>query len=279
MIRLIVSDLDGTLLSSHDTIHPDNLAAVQKALRRGIRFAVASGRGPAACSVLLRDAGLDEVPILGVNGAHVIDRPYGRMIALHAMAPEAAAQVAAIAERHGLDACFYNQDAIVYGTRDAYDRQTAVHQSDTFAARMAEAGCAYRIGQEALREALARPVLKAYCVFLPGQEDAFAKARAEAARIPGVALTSSWHDNFEVMPEGVDKGSAVRALAAQYGVAAQEVLAFGDSDNDLPMLRWAGHGYAMGNAAPEVKAEIDRHTAPCHEAGVARVIERYLAQP
>lgn len=79
----------------------------------------------------------------------------------------------------------------------------------------------------------------------------------------------------EVMPLGVNKATGVGEVAGSWGISAAEVVAFGDMANDVPMLRWAAYGVAMGNANPEVKAAADEVTATNVDDGVARVLERW----
>lgn len=78
---------------------------------------------------------------------------------------------------------------------------------------------------------------------------------------------------LEISPSGVSKASTLEALCAARGIAAHEVVAFGDMPNDLSVLRWAGHAYAMGNAHPLVLAACERHAPTNEEDGVAQVIE------
>lgn len=87
---------------------------------------------------------------------------------------------------------------------------------------------------------------------------------------------SSAHGLVEAGPHGVNKASGLAELAAEEGVAQADVIAFGDMPNDLAMLRWAGHGVAMGNAHPAVLGAADEVTAPNTEDGVALVLERWF---
>jgi len=79
---------------------------------------------------------------------------------------------------------------------------------------------------------------------------------------------------LEISAAGVSKATALARMCERLGIGAQAVLAFGDMPNDLPMLRWAGHGVAVANAHPEVLAAADEITAANDQAGVARVLER-----
>jgi len=91
--------------------------------------------------------------------------------------------------------------------------------------------------------------------------------------VPGLEVTSSGPDNLELMARGVSKGWGLTQLGARLKIPPQAMLAFGDSDNDLEMIRYAGVGVAMGNAHGAVKQAADRVTATCDEDGVALVIE------
>lgn len=274
MIRLIVSDLDGTLLSDHETIHPENVAAIKAAMEQGIHFAVASGRSAASCSVLLRMHGLEETPILAVNGCHIVEKPFGRTLAMHCMTAQAARESIDIMEAHGLEGCLYAGNAIVYTSQSALRECEGDMEASDYHDMLRSAGERVEAGLEAMRAAIETTPMKTFCLCQPGQEEAFARAREASAHIADTDLTSSWISNFEVMPAGVDKGTAVRDLAAQLGIAREDVLAFGDNDNDLPMLRWAGHGVAMRNSVPVVLEEIRRVTGHCRDGGVAKEIYR-----
>ena len=80
---------------------------------------------------------------------------------------------------------------------------------------------------------------------------------------------------IEIVPRGISKATGVEEIAAPLGITAADIVAFGDMPNDVPMLRWAGLGVAMGNAHPEAMAAADEVTAPNTDDGLARVLERW----
>jgi len=89
---------------------------------------------------------------------------------------------------------------------------------------------------------------------------------------------SNVHDSLlELSALGVTKATTLALLAARWGIGQHEVIAFGDMPNDLDMLKWAGRGYAVGNAHPSVLAAADEHAPSIHDDGVAQVVERLLA--
>lgn len=276
MLRLIVSDLDGTLLMDHEHIHPDNVLALREAMGKGIRFAVASGRSAASCSLLLRQHGLEDAAIIAVNGCHMMDRPFGCTLSQAFLKPGAAREVVDILRAHGLEGCIYAENAIVYTSLRLRVNEEGTHENKEHDALMRSAGIDILAGPEATEAALAGRCMKVYCVMDEGQDAAFAAAREACGRICGVTLTSSWPTNFEAMPEGVDKGTAVQALAERLSIAQPDIAAFGDNDNDLAMLRWVGQPYAMANAQPGVLAEGYHVAGHCARGGVAEVIRRLI---
>ncbi|MDB4897947.1 MAG: haloacid dehalogenase-like hydrolase, partial [Firmicutes bacterium] len=114
-------------------------------------------------------------------------------------------------------------------------------------------------------------VLKAMAV---GTEVSLALLASRIAKaIPGLEVTTSGPDNLEMTAAGVNKGTGLQQLAAHLKIPREAIIAMGDSDNDMAMIRYAGLGVAMGNAADEVKQVADRITATCDEHGVAKLIE------
>ena len=89
-------------------------------------------------------------------------------------------------------------------------------------------------------------------------------------------ITFSTNDGLvEISPLGISKAIGVQQIARPLEIAAEDVVAFGDMPNDVPLLSWAGHGVAMGNAHPDAMAAADEVTAPNSDDGVARVLERW----
>ena len=81
---------------------------------------------------------------------------------------------------------------------------------------------------------------------------------------------------LEFAASGVSKAVALERLCAERGIPSSAVVAFGDMPNDIPMLTWAGHGVAVGNAHPDLVAVADATTLPCDKDGVAIYLERLL---
>jgi hypothetical protein len=100
--------------------------------------------------------------------------------------------------------------------------------------------------------------------------------KKELSAIPGIVICSSLYNNLEINAEGATKGNALLWLADYLGIAREETMAFGDGENDVPMLEAAGIGVAMANGVDAAKAAADELTLTNDEDGVAAAIERLV---
>jgi hydroxymethylpyrimidine pyrophosphatase-like HAD family hydrolase len=105
------------------------------------------------------------------------------------------------------------------------------------------------------------------------------RARELVGHLAELSHSNSADSLLEIAAAGVSKASALTRVCAERGIASEEVIAFGDMPNDLPMLRWAGHAVAVANAHPDLLQAADEITASNDEAGVARVLERLFGAP
>ena len=101
------------------------------------------------------------------------------------------------------------------------------------------------------------------------------RARKELEEIPGLVLTGSLGNNIEINAQGIDKGIGMIELGHRLGIDRDEIMACGDGDNDLEMLKAVGFGVAMGNAEESVKAVADYVTDTNEEEGVAKAVEKF----
>jgi Cof subfamily protein (haloacid dehalogenase superfamily) len=261
-IELIALDLDGTLLAGDESISSANRVAIAKALDRGIRVVLVTGRGVDTPIRVSRELGLN-LPVICCHGA--LTKDFGTNTTLvHIPVPLVYARpMIEFAERQGLalavyvDESFwrlegshiYMQDMTGPAWREAPSFEDVVTQAPTF-----------------LR-------------FL-GSESVAAMQR-EFGDLPLSFRYETWHDFVEcaVLSREASKQTALARLCADFGVQAEHVLAIGDSRNDVPMMQWAGVGVAMGNALPEVRQAVRYVTAGNEHDGVALAIERFALRP
>ena len=268
-VRMIVTDLDGTLLGRNSEVVPENAAALRRAAAQGLIVAFASGRLPAVCSRIALNAGLTGCRIIGMNGAMIWDAPYGGVIRETFYPRPLAEAVVGILRAEG---CVYN----VYTTGGVYtNRRMDDEEADRFRRRFSIAGVPVVIAEDAGERALSVSVAK----FLVKQGDTaegFRRARQQVSALPGIYLTASSADNFEVMQDGIGKAEAVRLLAARLSISMDSVMAFGDFDNDIGMLKACGYPVAMGNASDAAKNAAKYITADHMAGGVGYAVDALL---
>lgn len=269
-IRLIALDMDGTLLTCIDPvtacIPAPNADALVRCLDAGIHVALASGRMPDDASFFAADAKLP-LHIIGLNGSVILDEPFGAPCDERFLPEDVARGVFSIMVESGVDVAVFGLWEVC--SVQAQPLSWAQRELGTYFGRPG-GRLSYRTGMDAAQALLP---CAGKIVALSSQPDALAAARESIARTyPDVAITSSWGNNFEVNPAGVDKGTSLARLAQRLNIPIKQTMAIGDNGNDAPMLRAAGIGVAMGNATDEAISAASHVTLPCGEYGVAAAI-------
>ena len=268
-VSMIVCDLDGTLLSSDGVIPEGYIAALKKAQRLGIRLAIASGRLANVCSRIAKEHGLEDIAIIGMNGAHILRSPFGETLRLCAYDRPLAVDVLGIIKACG---CMYN----VYTEHGVYsNRQLDGEGMQAFSRHFRDSFVDIVVSSDAGQRALEHKVLK-FLVRPDFGFEGYNRAKRMICQLPGLYLTSSSESNFEVMQAGLGKDEAVKALAKSENIPMERVMAFGDYDNDIPMLMASGYPVAMGNASGEAVNAARYRTKSNKDGGVGFAIELML---
>jgi Cof subfamily protein (haloacid dehalogenase superfamily) len=262
LVRLIATDLDGTLLrSDHETVSVRTRRALGAARDAGITIVLVSARGPVGVGAVADVIGCDGLAICS-NGALVLDLASGDVVRHRPLAADVAAQIVRVLRACLPDVCFATETEGVFALEPAF--RGAWDWEPPAGTRYADA-----------LELVAVPVTKliardATC----SVADLAAAAREVAGGAAAVAMSGEWV--VEISAAGVNKAAALKELAAEFGVEPAEVVAFGDYPNDLPMLEWAGRSIAPANAHPDVLARADEVTESNDEDGVALAIGSLL---
>lgn len=272
MIRLIATDIDGTLLTSRNTdpprsITPRTLAALAAARDAGILVVPASGRQPFSIADALAGTFLAEGIALGANGAIGVHLGTRETYFERLLAPEAQRRLfEGLVDRYPGVRCV--------SVRDGGDTFVPQHGYTGFM-DPGDHGRAEDLPEFPLDEVLCAPSLK-FVVRDPSVPTEELLRSALDLNVPGCTPVTSGAPFVEVAADGVDKGFGLAALCAHLGIEAAEVVAFGDELNDLEMIRWAGHGVAMGNGADAVKVIADEVAPTNDDEGLALVVEGLL---
>ncbi len=274
-IRMIVSDLDGTLLDRARELPEANKWALHACMALGVQVVLASGRSFESVRRLAQEHGI-EGPIVSANGARVDLSGAGPTLYSRTFSRELAIQVFGIMKQSGIFFTCYGHGTLYQNNLDAAHARTRGVQrlEDKLVMQAHRAELVVSDESRTIEEGLIDPYK-----FVAFSEDAqLLDGLRQSLLQSGLPLniSSSWVDNIEVMVAGAGKSEAVDALCAHFGLVRDQVMAFGDNLNDMAMLRAAGWGVAMENALPEVKASA-RLIAPHHDAaGVAQVINQYV---
>lgn len=255
---LLALDLDGTLLTSHEDVSPRSRRAIRAALDAGIRIVLVTGRGVDTPIRISKDLGLN-LPIICCHGALTKDFLANKTLGHMPVPMQYAKPMIEFAEREGLSIALYLEEFFyrLQGQKLYMEdmRGPAWREVGSFADVMHTAPTFIRfLGEESVR-AMER----------------------EFGDLPLHFKHETWLDFTEcaVTNREATKQRALARLCADFQITSDRVLAIGDSRNDVPMLRWAGMGIAMGNALPEVRQAVRFVTATNDEDGVALAIERY----
>ena len=270
-IKMIGLDLDGTVLTEKKELTERTKAAISKALARGVVVLVATGRPWMGIPEELRKfPGMRYA--LTSNGARIIDTVEDRVIEEHLLSPQLAQKVLEICGKYDtLQEVYFDGQGYVPADQMAFVER--YHRNPSMCEYMRKT----RIPVEdigALVKKENRGLDKVQALFVDMDERELAWKELEA--VGGLELVGSLRYNIEINAGGVNKGKGLVNLGRMLGIRREEIMACGDGDNDIVMLREAGFGVAMANGEEKVKEAADYITLSNEEDGVADVIEKYV---
>jgi Cof subfamily protein (haloacid dehalogenase superfamily) len=260
--RLVVIDLDGTARSRRLGITPGVRDAITAARARGVRVCVATGRMWRSAEPWIRALGVDPPAIL-YNGGQVLDFETTRTLYERRL-PSSAARAALEIIRRDPDV----QPHLYVDDRVLVERAHPLTEAYT-----ADDGLTAEVVPSFEPFLAADP----HKVLIIGPEPRVAQLQrsVRAAALPVHAVQSE-PVYLEILPPGVSKGEALRAMLETLGLSAAQTIAIGDNWNDVEMIEAAGLGVAMGHAPEGVRAKADYVCGTAEEEGVREVIERFV---
>lgn len=262
-IKLLATDLDGTLLRGGKPVSEGNIAAAQAAAQAGTIVTIATGRMYRAALPVAEALGLD-VPIITYNGA-LIKSTSGKIYHEQYLDEDICRQIIDFAAERGWYLQTYSGDELYYSDYGEFAKRYEESQKVS----------GKNIGYADMRD----KVEKMYKMLIITPDPAVTQewmAQLNAEFGDRVTLTQSSADFIEIISPGVSKAAALVKLAGMLDIDIRETMAIGDANNDLPMLKAAGFSVAMGNAADDIKAVTDAVTGNCDDDGWAQAIDKYV---
>lgn len=266
--RLLVVDIDGTLIGQKRVISKKDKEALKKAVKKGIKVSLCTGRVNRACRGILDELGLDGYHIF-YDGALVADPMGGNEVYARAIDKNIVKQMVEFVRRNDT----YLE---LYSSRHFFAEKE--NWSDEIHRRF------FGVAPEIVsyddiwqRERIIKAELVVRSAEEAAKADSFKKEFAGDLRF-SIARSPSFPDIefINIINPEVSKGKALAVLAEHLGVSLEEVMAIGDGSNDVPLLEVAGFSVAMANARDELKEIADYITLDADSSGVAAAVERFL---
>jgi Cof subfamily protein (haloacid dehalogenase superfamily) len=261
-IALVVSDVDGTLLTKDKTLTDAAKAAVRRLHESGIGFTITSSRPTVGMRFLIEPLEIT-LPIGAFNGSSIVD-PKLNPIEQHLIPVAAAQRSLAVLNEFGVDIWLFTNELWLTRNPDGEyvpHEKRAIRADPTIVADFS-------------------PYLSAACKIVGASSDAAQLQACEVAmqKAVGAEATAVRSQSYylDVTPPGCDKGTFVQTIASRLGISTDAVATIGDMQNDLAMFRKSGLSIAMGNATDDVKKVATEVTASNEEEGFATAIDMIL---
>ena len=285
MIKVIASDMDGTLLGEDHKIAPETLSAIKEACDAGIRFMICTGRNFPGAMNELEGADLTCDYIVG-SGAEVRD-PRQQVVRSTAISPRLCREIYETVRKYPISVTFCTDgDDYRIGTEEEVE-ESLIRQIQAFHLNQCRDGIRdtelYQRMKRNTRvisgiEELEKAGLPVYKLFLfSGDLEMLDKIRRELEKNQEIAVSSSFENNLEITDVKAQKGPVLKEYIESLGYTMDEVMALGDSLNDYSMLSMDfGATVAMENAVPEIRRVAKYTTRSNVEFGVAYAIRELL---
>ncbi|MGT2884400.1 Cof-type HAD-IIB family hydrolase [Streptococcus ferus] len=274
-IKAVFFDIDGTLLNDRKAVQKSTQKAIEQMKERGILVGVATGRGPGFVAPYLENLGLDFA--VTYNGQYIFTRdrviyqnqlPKSTVYRLIKFAGENKREISL-----GTSSGLVGSNIINMGTsRFGQTVSRLVPKRWTKTVTRSFKHIIRRIKPQSLNSLMTvmrQPVFQIVLVATKDQSDAIAE------KFPHLTITRSSPYSADLISKGMSKLKGIARVAAEFDLEMAEVMAFGDSDNDLEMLEGVGFGIAMGNATEEVKKIADYTTASNNNDGISKALSHF----
>lgn len=263
MIRLVALDMDGTLLNNEHLISERNKQAIQKAVAKGVKIVLLSGRNSVGMRKYVDELGIKDLTA-SMNGAQILDNNKQEALYDLRIEKDAASEIIKYVESIGIHMNYYHDEAIACSIETDYSKDYTRATS----APITSVGSLYEYNKN-------RQPSK---MLLIGERKLLNTAREwiEKNHCNSVNHFFSNSNYLEITHKNVSKGEALKLIAKHYNLSMDQVMAIGDGENDISMIKAAGTGVAMGNASEQVKEEADFITLSNDEDGVAHALEQLV---
>ncbi|GAA5417309.1 phosphatase YwpJ [Paraliobacillus ryukyuensis] len=283
-MKLIATDLDGTLLNQNGKISQGNATALKRAIGQGVEVIVATGRSFSAAKKPLQDVGL-VLPIICLNGANFYSTE-GKLLNSIPLSRSVVHNIVSDSQRINAYFELYTNKGIYSPDRTQFMDvlvNIMLSANPSLSREEVEHIAKQRFQEEdfnVLKEfdtLIDNSTIEIYKILAFSLEaNTLDTLKQNHTNKENVVVTSSGYDNAEFNHPDAQKGTALSQYAEERGINLADVMAVGDNFNDLSMLNIVGHSVAMGNAEQTIKNKCTFTTTSNNEDGVAKAIEHFL---
>ncbi len=269
-IRLIATDLDGTVAYVNAPISKENMGAIKHARDNNVHLAVLSGRVLPTLKSRISDFYNDDMFLSACNGAIIYRN--GNIIRKKNIENEAIKKICSIAKEMDVFYTMNAQDTV--HTLESEWAQNMQQRWDRLLGKGNEMEFCYYNSHGKLMDKVADTALS--IILFEKDQAKWQELYKRLVEVEGVSVTSSFESNIEVMGASVTKAYALKNICDILEIDVKDAMAIGDNYNDLDMIKLAGTGVAMGNADDFIKQNAEFVTKTCEQDGFAHAVYKYL---
>lgn len=270
-IKLIISDLDGTLLSSNNLISEENLRTIKSLKEKNILFSLATGRSDRMCTSYIKDCNID-IPIISNNGALIRNPITQKVIYKNTIPKETSLKILDFCSEKKLDYMAYNIDKIHFTNESK--RINKFQDYNKIAVKNNTSPIDLYFYNNNHLDIATEGVLK-ILVFSENKEE-INEISKFTKNFPEISCVLSEKNALDISSNGVSKGNALNILAKYLNIENSEICVFGDYTNDLSMFENSGISFAMKDSPEQVKKYATFITESNNNSGVAKGINKIL---
>lgn len=262
--KMLVLDLDDTLLTDDHQISEKNKEMLLKAQQMGVKVVLASGRPTPAMLSYAKDLELEKYGsfIISFNGATILDLKKQEVIFERCLTKEEIHELHDFSLNNKLHIITYSDKGVVSETDSEY-----------IDVEINLTGLSHH-KVKCFKNEIQSPAVK--CILLENPEYLKSMEQKLKAEKPHLSISTSKPFFLEVMPKNIDKAAGIELLAQKLGIRKEEVIAVGNAGNDLSMIQYAGLGVWVDNVSSDLRHHADVIVASNNNDGVAEVVERFI---
>lgn len=267
--KLVAVDCDNTLLNSKGYIPPENKKVIQTLKAKGIEFVIATGRNDILVSDYVNELDI-QAPVIGCNGASIRNLKEDKLLSFSPISKNSLKSIFEYCSENNIPFKAFTM------TKGFANDRISVEQGlkqilSSYTKALAE-NITYEYTTDTKYLVETQEIIKV--VIVHNDPEYIKKYQTAIKNLDGIEICRSARNCLDIMATGVSKGTALKKYAAMLGISPEETVAFGDSENDLSMIEFAGMGVAMENGEEGLKKAANMITCTNNECGVAKALEK-----